>query len=729
MEMRFGYICNDIKKQSLSPDLHRLPTSIKAKQSSNHPLTKSVYTDGTHSIPLSPIVKRKIQVHSFNNTVSHFPTNTHQAGGLNTMSQIPVFKSKITSSCRVKFKDHKESDNVKHDLISSGSDIFKTTSKHIASSAHNLNNSTAFLQHKTKFNSFSAAEVENQHPSLIPSIRQYPSSYLPKKQLSTIKVIRNEEYENQKKTDFTVITQQPITTSLVSNLSHEFQERPTTANTESFTENTQDADNQNGSVTQTKTQEPNEVPYLLQGCPSPHHCLMTFSTAVLSSASAIPPESQIQSEGTENKVPETLLNGNEMAFNKNEDSTLNQATFVNSVELYWTPASSGDLLCYDNDISRAERHHGSSSLLAFQSSDKPVPMTTDTSWVRGSAENSKSDSAMSEMVPETRPKPTVPMKPMSMGSHLLGYVGIDTIIDQMRRKTMKTGFDFNIMVVGQSGLGKSTLVNTLFKSQVSRKSSGWNRDDKIPKTVDIKAVTHVIEEGGVKMKLTVIDTPGFGDQINNENCWEPIEKYINEQYEKFLKEEVNIARKKRIPDTRVHCCLYFISPTGHSLRPLDIEFMKHLNKVVNIIPVIAKADTMTPEEKIEFKQRVRKELEINGIEFYPQKEFDEDMEDKTEHDKIRECMPFAVVGSDKEYQVNGKRVLGRKTPWGIIEVENIAHCEFALLRDFVIRTHLQDLKEVTHNIHYETYRAKRLNDNGGLPPVSTDTEESHDSNL
>ncbi|XP_076709464.1 neuronal-specific septin-3 isoform X4 [Callospermophilus lateralis] len=238
-----------------------------------------------------------------------------------------------------------------------------------------------------------------------------------------------------------------------------------------------------------------------------------------------------------------------------------------------------------------------------------------------------------------------------------------------------------------------------------------------PVTLDLAREFKVIEEGGVKMKLTVIDTPGFGDQINNENCWEPIEKYINEQYEKFLKEEVNIARKKRIPDTRVHCCLYFISPTGHSLRPLDLEFMKHLSKVVNIIPVIAKADTMTLEEKSEFKQRVRKELEVNGIEFYPQKEFDEDLEDKTENDKIRqESMPFAVVGSDKEYQVNGKRVLGRKTPWGIIEVENLNHCEFALLRDFVIRTHLQDLKEVTHNIHYETYRAKRLNDNGGLPP-------------
>ncbi|KAG8014849.1 Neuronal-specific septin-3 [Nibea albiflora] len=343
----------------------------------------------------------------------------------------------------------------------------------------------------------------------------------------------------------------------------------------------------------------------------------------------------------------------------------------------------------------------------------------------------------------------------SGGSTLLGYIGIDTIIEQMRRKTMKTGFDFNVMVVGESpetllrhslpplgfvryiprlplvsghsGLGKSTLVNTLFKSQVSRRSAGWARDEKIPKTVEIKAVSHVLEEGGVKMKLTVVDTPGFGDQINNDNCWEPICKYINEQYEKFLKEEVNITRKKRIPDTRVHCCLYFISPTGHSLRQLDIEFMKRLSHSVNIIPIVAKADTMTLEERQEFKQRVKKELEMGGIEVYPQKEFDEDMEDKSDNDKIREAMPFAVVGSDKEYQVNGKRVLGRKTPWGIVEVENPNHCEFAQLRDFLIRSHLQDLKEVTHNIHYETYRAKRLNENGGLHPISAN--ETQESNL
>uniref|UniRef100_A0A8C2EVD9 Septin 12 n=1 Tax=Cyprinus carpio TaxID=7962 RepID=A0A8C2EVD9_CYPCA len=296
------------------------------------------------------------------------------------------------------------------------------------------------------------------------------------------------------------------------------------------------------------------------------------------------------------------------------------------------------------------------------------------------------------------------------GRDLFGYVGIEAVLDQMRRKTMKAGFEFNIMVVGQSGLGKSTLVNTLFKSKVSRKSCTPNYEEKISKTVHLQSVSHIIEEKGVKMKLTVIDTPGFGDQINNENCWEPIVKYVNEQYEKYLKEELNVNRKRRIPDTRVHCCVYFLPATGHWLRPIDVEFMRRLGKIVSIVPVIAKADTLTLEERLEFKQRIRQDLQANGIRVYPQKEYDEDAEDRILNDKIRENIPFAVVGTDKEHQVNGNKVLGRKTKWGIIEVENVAHCEFALLRDLLIRSHLQDLKDVTHNIHYETYRVKRLNE-------------------
>ncbi|XP_051980527.1 septin-9-like, partial [Xyrauchen texanus] len=220
--------------------------------------------------------------------------------------------------------------------------------------------------------------------------------------------------------------------------------------------------------------------------------------------------------------------------------------------------------------------------------------------ILSSSSSSGSSSIMAESVISEMP----PARCLDKPSVDFSYVGIDAILEQMRRKAMKQGFELNIMVVGQSGLGKSTLMNTLFKSKVSRKSVLGTAEEKIPKTIEIKSISHDIEEKGVRMKLTVIDTPGFGDQINNENCWQPIMKFINDQYEQYLQEEINIDRKKRIPDSRVHCCIYFIPPTGHCLRPLDVEFMRRLSKVVNIVPVIAKADTLTLEERDFFKQKV-----------------------------------------------------------------------------------------------------------------------------
>lgn len=43
-----------------------------------------------------------------------------------------------------------------------------------------------------------------------------------------------------------------------------------------------------------------------------------------------------------------------------------------------------------------------------------------------------------------------------------GYVGFANLPNQVHRKSVKKGFEFTLMVVGESGLGKSTLVNSLF---------------------------------------------------------------------------------------------------------------------------------------------------------------------------------------------------------------------------------------------------------------------------
>lgn len=41
-----------------------------------------------------------------------------------------------------------------------------------------------------------------------------------------------------------------------------------------------------------------------------------------------------------------------------------------------------------------------------------------------------------------------------------------------------------------------------------------------------------------------------------------------------------------------------------SLKPIDIVVLKKLSEVVNVVPVIAKSDSLTSEERDAFKQRV-----------------------------------------------------------------------------------------------------------------------------
>lgn len=102
----------------------------------------------------------------------------------------------------------------------------------------------------------------------------------------------------------------------------------------------------------------------------------------------------------------------------------------------------------------------------------------------------------------------------------------------------------------------------------------------------------------------MVDTPGFGDFVNNDDSWRPIVENIEQRFDAYLEAE-NRVNRMNIVDNRVHACVYFIQPTGHSLKPLDIEVMRRLHTKVNLIPVIAKADTLTDEEVALFKQRVR----------------------------------------------------------------------------------------------------------------------------
>lgn len=57
-----------------------------------------------------------------------------------------------------------------------------------------------------------------------------------------------------------------------------------------------------------------------------------------------------------------------------------------------------------------------------------------------------------------------------------------------------------------------------------------------------------------------------------------------------------------------------------SLRPLDVEFMKALHEKVNIVPVLAKADTLTPSEVKKKKMKAGEKTVINTFKSYKAKQ-------------------------------------------------------------------------------------------------------------
>ncbi|KAI9352368.1 Septin-domain-containing protein [Pilaira anomala] len=295
-----------------------------------------------------------------------------------------------------------------------------------------------------------------------------------------------------------------------------------------------------------------------------------------------------------------------------------------------------------------------------------------------------------------------------------------------RRKNVKKGFQFTLMVVGASGTGRTTFVNTLCDSSVLSKKICDNPEEAhIEEGILIKPVSVELDEDGVRISLTIVDTPGFGDNIDNEKCFQEIVGHLETQYDDILAEESRIKRNPRFRDNRVHALLYFISPTGHALREIDIELMRRLSPRVNVIPVVGRADSLTPLELKDFKRRIMEDIEHYNIRIYnfPYDVEEDDEDTIEENSELRALLPFSIIGSDEEITVNGRSVRGRQYPWGAVEVDNPQHSDFARLRSALLSSHLQDLKEITHDILYENYRTEKLSRtvNGGDQDYSSDT--------
>ena len=75
------------------------------------------------------------------------------------------------------------------------------------------------------------------------------------------------------------------------------------------------------------------------------------------------------------------------------------------------------------------------------------------------------------------------------------------------------------------------------------------------------------------------------DEVDLSLCcsYQHVVDYIDTQFESYLQEELKIKRSlHNYHDSRIHACLYFIAPSGHSLKSLDLVTMKKLDSKVRL---------------------------------------------------------------------------------------------------------------------------------------------------
>jgi septin 7 len=84
-----------------------------------------------------------------------------------------------------------------------------------------------------------------------------------------------------------------------------------------------------------------------------------------------------------------------------------------------------------------------------------------------------------------------------------------------------------LFFLGESGLGKSTLIDTLFNADLYSDRDNEDKKSGTEKTIDIQTVAMEIVESSVRLRLNVVDTPGFGDHVNNEAWYVHIDQGLN----------------------------------------------------------------------------------------------------------------------------------------------------------------------------------------------------------
>lgn len=138
----------------------------------------------------------------------------------------------------------------------------------------------------------------------------------------------------------------------------------------------------------------------------------------------------------------------------------------------------------------------------------------------------------------------------------------------------------NIIVAGKTGVGKSTLINTVFKANLAETGIGG------PVTKHMRKITKK------DVPLSIYDTRGF-----------ELGKEVQDEVRREIIDTINKGTETKNIDDMIHCIWYCINTTSNRIEPEEIEWLRELSKEnrttkVPIIVILTQSISMNKAEEM-----------------------------------------------------------------------------------------------------------------------------------
>ena len=208
-------------------------------------------------------------------------------------------------------------------------------------------------------------------------------------------------------------------------------------------------------------------------------------------------------------------------------------------------------------------------------------------------------------------------------------------------KNLKT---LNIIVAGKTGVGKSTLINAVFKDKLAETGMGK------PVTTHMRKIT----KKGVP--LAIFDTRGF-----------ELDKEVQAEVKKEVVETISKGLATQDINKAIHCIWYCINTASNRIEPEEIEWLRELSKDNQItqVPIIVVLTQSFSKKKAQEMRQTLLDENLDIIQVIPVLAEDYEIED---------------LGIAKSYGLDVLiKVMGEALPEELIET--LQHVQIACLEE------------------------------------------------